>query len=157
MKVVTFALSLMLAACAGRPARAPQVKSISSAWERVLSLNEGQTITINDAGFRLGFVIPVEDSRCPTDVTCIQQGRFLGKFIFESLISKGGPNQAFVFLMSTEEGCSQPECGPFIHTGQPQGELGSVYYTVVIEKVLPERLDGQEILEPYRVWLRISN
>ena len=157
MKYGLCVLGFVLAGCAGKPARAPQVDAAPPTWKQTVSLNEGQTVTLADAGFKIGFVIPIKDDRCPAYTTCIQQGHFLGKFFFESLVLNGGPNQGFVYLMSTNRGCGKPECGPFIFTGSPQGELESVYYELTLENVRPERVQGREILEPYRVQIHITN
>jgi len=63
---------LFLAACASGGANAPTPPSPSLNEE--FTLAPGQSATVNGTNVRLTFDRVKEDSRCPTDVTCIWEG-----------------------------------------------------------------------------------
>jgi hypothetical protein len=63
---------LLLAACASGGGTAPT--SPTPAVNEEFILAPGQTATVKDALVRITFERVSEDSRCPTDVTCIWEG-----------------------------------------------------------------------------------
>ena len=63
---------LFLAACASGGGTAPT--SPTPAVDEEFVLAPGQTAVVKDTGIRVTFDRVREDSRCPTDVTCIWEG-----------------------------------------------------------------------------------
>ena len=63
---------MLLAACASGGGTAPT--SLTPAVDEEFTLAPGQTATVKDAQVRVTFERVSEDSRCPTDVTCIWEG-----------------------------------------------------------------------------------
>jgi hypothetical protein len=66
-------LPLFLAACASSGSNDP-TSAPTPAVNEEFTLSPGQTATVNGTNVRLTFDRVSEDSRCPTDVTCIWEG-----------------------------------------------------------------------------------
>ncbi len=62
-------LLLLLAACGGGPGE------VKANLGQEFSLSIGQTASIQGEDLRLKFLEVVNDSRCPSDVTCVWQGQ----------------------------------------------------------------------------------
>ena len=65
-------LPLFLAACASSIGDAPT--SPTPGLNEEFTLGPGQTVTVNGTNVRLTFDRVREDSRCPTDVSCVWEG-----------------------------------------------------------------------------------
>ena len=65
-------LPLFLVACASSGGNAPT--SPTPGLNEEFTLSPGQTATVNGANVRLTFDRVSEDSRCPTDVSCVWEG-----------------------------------------------------------------------------------
>lgn len=73
----SIALSLLLAACSSRAEDTlmlPAFPSVALPMGADVVLAPGEYVTINPGGLRLTFVSVTSDSRCPTNVQCIQAG-----------------------------------------------------------------------------------
>ena len=65
---------LFLAACASAGGNAPTSPTPAPALDEEFTIGPGQTVAVNGANVRVTFDRVSEDSRCPTDVTCIWEG-----------------------------------------------------------------------------------
>lgn len=69
---VSVAVALLLAFCTSsvRNADGP----LKAGFDREFELRSGERAQIDQGGFTIEFVRLLHDSRCPSDVTCIQEG-----------------------------------------------------------------------------------
>lgn len=61
---------------------------------QIFTLREGQAASINSSGLHIHFIDLVEDSRCPTNATCIQAGQAVAEIEF----AKSGGKSATIKL-----------------------------------------------------------
>lgn len=71
MRGVWFGLVMLVAACGGRSPVMPQVTAV---LDDTFALRPGQEVSFGSEPLRLTFDAVTEDSRCPTDVTCVWAG-----------------------------------------------------------------------------------
>lgn len=105
-------------------------------------LAAGQTVTMTDTGLRLTFISVTEDSRCPTQVTCV----WAGQVIIELEVQSGSePPQTMMIQTPTN----------------PSGGKDTIEvsgYTIFLENVAPYPADPNVPipLADYRVTLVVS-
>jgi len=127
---VLLLLAITLAACASAGAPASRVAS----FDQEIQLAPGEQVVFGQQALQVEFVRVVEDSRCPTDLTCVWAGE-----VKVQLSIRIGAAAAV-----------QQE----ITAGQPTTVDG---FRVDVVQVQPERISTREIApEEYRVTLKVQ-
>ena len=91
-------LSLFFAGCASRSV--DLTETLTARFDREFELRLGQKATIEEGGFSIEFVTLLHDSRCPADVTCIQEGN---ADIEVAVRREGMPSRSLVLNTSRRE------------------------------------------------------
>ena len=128
-RAIVVAGALTLAQCAG----GPTAPSVSLNEEFVVAPND--TVEIEGTAQRVRFVAVISDSRCPTDVVCIQAGDAVVRI--EILSSAGGQS----FDLHTAD-------------GRP---VTDGHLSVTLVRLIPAPVSTRTIApEEYRATLRVS-
>ena len=134
MRRITLALGLAaaLAGCGSDPI-APQVGE-----EFILSI--GQSATIAGRGITITFQDVTEDSRCPSDVVCIQAGNATVAVTVSSDLTKAdleiktsGPSSVTI---ADDLELTLQELDPYPHTAHPQAKDDYRARLIVLERLI---------------------
>jgi hypothetical protein len=128
---VSLLLAVALVACKSGGAPAPQVANLG----QNIQLSPGEQATFDSEGLTVEFVRVVEDSRCPTDATCVWAGE-----VKVQLSTRLRAAEAVQHQITAGQDATVDE------------------YRLAVVQVLPERTSTREISpEEYRVTLKVES
>lgn len=129
MKRHLYLVPLLLALAACRSAGDPAPRAVE--FNREIQLAPGEQAAFGPQGLKVEFVRVLEDSRCPSDATCVWAGEV------------------------KVELSTQPEAVRHEIVAGQQATVGELKVTVV--QIQPERISTREIApEEYRVTLKVE-
>ena len=157
MRYFITTLCLVSLGCAGRTEHKPPIWKTfmeGAEWAQYVSLGEGQSVALHDAGFRIEFQEPLDAYRCPSSGPC-DTSAFIGRFRLAHLHASMGLS----FLLGTDSVCANsPYCSQeIIVAGKEQRDGGPVYYTIALKNVTASQPNRSGNHLKYRVQVAVFN